>query len=165
MTHSIAIQKGSGYEVHHFEDEATARAFIAVNRISGARRLSDAHGRKLAKVDRTGERFSSQVESLATALWAGDLDQPMPRVDLATQAVQRRTYTRNGTVKVIATGQRIGLLTPGGVVNAIVAHLGNNFVTVNLDNGTGRRSIEKRIDVTTTGPGLTLSAIVSPQSV
>ena len=89
----------------------------------------------------------------------------MPRVDLETQAVQRRTYTRNGTVKVIATGQRIGLLTPGGVVNAIVAHLGNNFVTVNLDNGTGRRSIEKRIDVTTTGPGLTLSAIVSPQSV
>ena len=165
MTHSIAIQKGSGYEVHHFADEATARAFIAVHRISGARRLSAAHGRKLAEVDRTGERFSSQVESLATALWAGDLDQPMPRVDQPAPVAQRRTYTRNGTVKVVTTGQRIGLITPGGVVNAVVAHLGNNFITVNLDNSTGRRAVERRIDATTTGPGLTLSAIVSPQSV
>jgi len=167
MTHHIAVQTSTtSYEVWVFESPEHARAYIAVRHLSGARPLSNAYGRKAREVDHTGY-LGEQIEALALSAQLGELDQPARRVDLHPAAIpqQRRTYTSGPVVKVVATGQRIGLLTPGGIINAVIAHLGNNFITVNLDNGRGARNIERRIDATTTGPGLTLSAIVSPQAV
>lgn len=168
MTHTIARQTSSmSYDLLHFSDQAHARAYVAVNNITGARRCSDAHGRKGQEIDLTGY-LGERVESLAAAIEDGELDQPAKRAataETAQPAPQRRTYTSGPVVKVVAIGQRIGLNTPAGVLTAVVAHLGNNFVTVNLDNGRGPRNIERRIDCTTTGPGLTLSAIVSTQQV
>lgn len=167
MTYTIAVQiTTNSYELMNFSGEAHARAAIAIEKISGARPTSNARGRKVGEVDRTGY-LGERIEALAASIEAGELDQPARRVELHPAATpqQRRTYTSGPVVKVVATGQRIGLLTPVGVLPAVVAHLGNNFITVNLDNGRGARNIERRIDATTTGPGLTLSAIVSPQSI
>jgi hypothetical protein len=163
---TIAVQLSTGYDLLHFSSEANARAYVAVNKIQGARRPSDAYGRKQNEIDLTGY-LGERIESLATSIETGELDQPARRVELHQNATpqQRRTYTSGPVIKVVAIGQRIGLLTPVGVLPAVVAHLGNNYITVNLDNGRGPRNIERRIDATTTGPGLTLSAIVSPQQV
>lgn len=181
MTHSIAIQKGGGYEVHHFEDEATARAFIAVNRISGARRLSAAHGRKLAEVDRTGERFNSRIEELAMTIWTQEEADATPRAPDGTpigdaprwqtqqpaatvvrgQVVQR-TYRVGPVVKVVSPGQRVGILHATVVVPALVKELHPDHIIVTIDNGPYRRSVERRIDMTTTGIGLTIDKVVSP---
>lgn len=163
---TIAVQSSTGYDLLNFTDEAHAKAYVAVNQIKGARRPSAAYGRKQNEIDLTGY-LGERIESLAASIEAGDLDQPARRVELHPAATpqQRRTYTSGPVVKVVATGQRIGLLTPAGILPAVVAHLGNHYITVNLDNGRGARTVERRIDATTTGPGLTLSAIVSSQAV
>jgi len=165
MTHAIALQHGMGYVLHHFSDEAHARAWIAVNRIKNAKAPSAARGlRCLPDIDHNRDPYDARLESLAMTIETGEESDATPThrpLPVAPQP-QRRTYTSHGVVKVVTVGQPIGLLTPGGVIPAVVAHLGNNFITVNV---AGTRQVERRTDATTVGPGLTLSAIVSPQSV
>lgn len=163
MTHTIAVQSSTGYDLLHFTDEAHAKAYVAVNQLKGARRPSDAYGRKQNEIDLTGY-LGERIESLATSIELGELDQPAKRVEIAeTKPAPSKTYVAAGQKYTFTQGQRIGLRNQLGVVPAVITKLGYAWLVVAIDNGRGR-NVEKTIDCTTTGTINSVSAIV-PQGV
>jgi len=161
---TLALQHGPAYQLNHFVSKAHAHAWIAENRIKNSRPMSQAHGGRMRPdIDHTGE-YDARVEEKIMA------DEFGPEQVAAAPAppapASQRVYACGRIVRALSLGERVGIRHATAVVPAIVKFLAQDYIEVEIDNRAYGRNPIRRIDVTTTGIGLTLDKIVAyPQQV
>ena len=167
MSHDVftlALQHGSAYQLHHFVSKAHAHAWIAINKIKNARPMSQVHGGRMRPdIDHTGE-YDARVEEKIMA------DEFVPELVAAAPATPpptgQRVYACGRIVRALSIGERVGILHATAVVPAVIRTLAQDYIEIEIDNRAYGRNPIRRIDVTTTGVGLTLDKIVAyPQQV
>lgn len=163
------------YLIHVFDDDVHRRAWQSVHRDTTLVRLSNCHGSKRTYTADHRYEDDPRVDSLRATLQDGELPaQPTnargetPTGEVAAPSIAVRVvsgraekpYTLNGVTKWIFVGQTINVLHSVVNVPAEVIKLGDHYIEVSFVNGPYRGRTLRKIDMTTTGPGLNFDKVI-----